>query len=42
MEILELILTQWIVYETTGKKEPYKNTSGNIDQILVFQMDKLI
>lgn len=41
METLELILMEWIIYENK-KKETYKNTSCNIDQILVSQMDRLI
>lgn len=33
---------EWIIYETTGKKETYKNSSCNIDQLPVSQMDRLI
>lgn len=33
---------EWIIYETTTKKENYKNTSCNIDQTPVSQMVGLI
>lgn len=42
METFELISMEWIIYEIAEKRETYKNTSCNVAQILVSQMDRLI